>query len=223
MRVLPKTLSSRISFLETHLTVWAADPGAVGLTGAEITALQGLLAEASAASLAAHEARNAARAATFAMNVAGRRMTAATSGAIGRIKVAAAADSEVYIRAQIPVPDPMSTTPAPATPTRFACALRTTGGLELSWDCKNPRGTQGTMYEITRRIVGVAGAEGFTFAGVVGEKSFVDDTVPAGATSVEYQVTAIRSTHRGAPARFGISLGVQGLSSFANAPARLAA
>ena len=45
------------------------------------------------------------------------------------------------------------------------------------------------------------------YLGATGSKSFVDDTIPAGAKGLRYQVTALRSTRRGAPARFGVRFG----------------
>ena len=43
---------------------------------------------------------------------------------------------------------------------------------------------------------------------LAGEKRFDDETVPAGTPAVEYQVTAVRSTRRGQPARHLVNFGV---------------
>jgi hypothetical protein len=48
------------------------------------------------------------------------------------------------------------------------------------------------------------------FVGASGVKSFVDDTLPSGASPVTYQITAVRSTARGNPAQFVVNFGVGG-------------
>lgn len=226
MRILPKTIPGQIDFLTAHLPVWASDPDAVGLSPGEIDGLGALLDEAHKAQGLARAAREAALAATRALHEVGERLAGATSNALGRIKLAARADEEVYVAAQIPVPLPSSptrVTPPPGTPTNFRITLRQVGVLELAWACPNPRGTQGTLYEIARRVRTLPGTPGtpatpgagsgdaFVHLGVVSVKAFADETLPVGAASVEYQVTALRAglrtTQRGHPARFCVQLG----------------
>lgn len=242
VRILPKTIPGRIEFLNTHILVWASDPDAVGLSPGELDELAALREEAQKAQLLAREAREAAIAATQALHQVAERMTEAASRALDRIKLAARTDEKVYVAAQIPVPQPSSptrTTPPPGTPTNFQITLRQTGVLELAWACPNPRGTQGTLYEVSRRVVGVVGVAGvattqaaarhgpdagFVHLGVVSTKSFADETLPIGAASVEYQVTALRAglrtTQRGHPARFGVQLGTMPATSPPGALAR---
>lgn len=235
MRILPKTIPGQIDFLTAHLPVWASDPEAVGLSPGEIDGLAALLDEAQKAQNLARAAREAALAATRALHEVGERLASATSIALGRIKLAARADDEVYVAAQIPVPlssSPTRVTPPPGTPTNFRITLRQVGVLELAWTCPNPRGTQGTLYEIARRVHTLPGTPGtpvapgtpgipgipgqtsgdaFVHLGVVSAKAFADETLPVGAASVEYQVTALRAglktTQRGHPARFCVQLG----------------
>lgn len=226
VRILPKTIPGQIDFLTAHLPVWASDPDAVGLAPGEIDGLAALLDEAQKAQNLARKAREAALAATRALHEVGTRLASATSIALGRIKLAARADDEVYVAAQIPVPlpsNPTRVTPPPGTPTNFRITLRQVGVLELAWTCPNPRGTQGTLYEVARRVHTLPGAPGtpgaagqtsgdaFVHLGVVSAKSFADEKLPVGAASVEYQVTALRAglktTQRGQPARFGVQLG----------------
>ncbi len=37
-------------------------------------------------------------------------------------------------------------------PSRFAVQLQATGSLTLTWECKNPRGSEGTIYQVWRRL-----------------------------------------------------------------------
>ena len=52
------------------------------------------------------------------------------------------------------------------------------------------------------------GSGEFQFVGGVGEKKFVDQTVPAGSTTITYQLQAVRSTASGEWAQFNVNFGV---------------
>lgn len=118
-------------------------------------------------------------------------------------------DPNVYTLAQIPPPATPGVTPPPGTPFDFTVNLLQSGALELKWKCNNPSGTQGTVYEIKRRVGG-GGGGAFGYVGSSGVKTFTDDTVAAGSPSVTYQITAIRTTRRGNPAQFTVNFGVGG-------------
>lgn len=49
-----------------------------------------------------------------------------------------------------------------------------------------------------------------TRAGAAGSRKFLDGTLPAGASPVTYQVTAVRSTAAGNPAQFVVNFGTGG-------------
>ncbi|MGC4074610.1 MAG: hypothetical protein QM760_19335 [Nibricoccus sp.] len=81
------------------------------------------------------------------------------------------------------------------------------GAVILRWKCRQPHGAQGTVYQVYRSI----GADGpFEFVGCVGEKRYVDATVPAGATRLTYRVRAVRSTKVGPWASFPVNFGSNG-------------
>ena len=42
--------------------------------------------------------------------------------------------------------------PAPGTPFKFKVSLDQTGALTLGWKCENPTGSQGTIYQVWRKI-----------------------------------------------------------------------
>ncbi|HEX3355954.1 MAG TPA: hypothetical protein VHS31_03140, partial [Tepidisphaeraceae bacterium] len=109
--------------------------------------------------------------------------------------------------AQIPAPATPSPKPAPGTPSNFKVSLDGNGALNLAWKCNNPAGTSGTIYQVWRRIGGVGD---FSYLGGTGDKTFIDDTLPAGSSSVTYQVQAVRSTAVGAWAQFNVNFGVGG-------------
>src|SRR5690606_33934229 len=106
---------------------------------------------------------------------------------------------------------------------RFQVQLEQNGMLELSWDCDNPSGAAGTVYEIFRSDSGYDGP--FTYLGNTGVRKFVDAKIPAGVTRVTYKIRAVRSTKVGSCAYFGVSFGGVGIAiarTVPNAP-RLAA
>ncbi|MGH7214903.1 MAG: hypothetical protein ACREIT_09080, partial [Tepidisphaeraceae bacterium] len=119
---------------------------------------------------------------------------------------AAHAGDGVYSLASIPVPAKASPIAPPGKPSAFEAALDVTGALTLTWKCKNPRGSQGTIYQLWRKIDGGA----LTYIGGAGRRRFVDATVPAGSAGVVYQIQAVRSTAKGEWATFNVNLGTRG-------------
>src|SRR3954452_10875737 len=103
-------------------------------------------------------------------------------------------DNRVYSLAQLSRPKRGSPIGVPGMPDRFGFTLDQMGTLRLTWMCKNPRGSVGTIYQIYRQI-GYGGE--WVFLGTSGKKRFVDATLPKGAESVTYKVCAMRSTKTG--------------------------
>lgn len=211
MGVVPNDRLGKIEFYEAHLTPWTSNAAAIGLTPASVTALSGLVTAARANYNAHLAAQAAAKAATQKFYDSVRAMHSgpgAGSDMIETIKVYAQTknDPNVYVLAQIPPPAQGGPTPPPGTPFDFAVGLLQDGSLELKWKCSNPAGTQGTIYEVKRQLNGGT----MQFVGATGVKTFVDDTLPSGATPVTYQITAVRSTARGNPAQFIVNFGMGG-------------
>jgi hypothetical protein len=124
---------------------------------------------------------------------------------IMQIKSKATSDGKsVYPKASLPMPAAHSPIGAPGQPTGLKVVLHTQGEIELKWKCPNPKGSEGTMYEIQRKI----GDGPNVPLGTVGKKRFVDETLPRGTAYAMYSIRAIRSTRRGAVATFNVFLGV---------------
>lgn len=85
-----------------------------------------------------------------------------------------------------------------------------TGGLIVHWKCSNPVGVSHVVYTVRRAI----GSGPLSTVGVTGEKKFTDTTIPAGASTITYQVFGQRGSLTG-PAgnpvtvRFGNGGGMQ--------------
>ncbi len=128
-----------------------------------------------------------------------------------------------YAKAQIPKPDTSSqpgSAPAPGRPHDIRAVVEQAGTVQLSWKCRNPTGTRGTIYLIERQV---GGSGKFEPLGAVGKRRFVDETLPRGACvgggggggggvsgvdgMVTYRITAQRSTKRGAPAVYTMQFG----------------
>lgn len=208
MSVVPADITARIQFSEAHDVPWTDHAAQIGVSTAEVAALAARTVAARAALAEQQAIQNAAMAATLRLRLAMAGMAQAGSDIIKKIRAKAATDGEgVYSLASIPAPARPSPLPPPGLPTGFTFTLNQVGTLTLKWRCRNPRGAQGTIYQVSRQV-DATGA--FTFIGVSGIRRFVDETLPSGAASVTYEIVAIRSTTRGNPGRFIVNFGVGG-------------
>lgn len=209
MRIVPKTLTEKVQFYQDHLSCFTDNASAIGLNGDEVATLASKTQAAREALRAQAAAQNAARAATLAANLAVEELGSLGASMILKIRATAEATNNpgVYSLAEIPPTASGSPIAAPGTPSRHTITLAGNGSLLLKWKCANPRGSVGTMYLISRRIGGEAE---FVPIAVVGQKQFRDETIPAGATAITYQVRAIRSTKQGAAAEFNVNFGSNG-------------
>lgn len=222
MSVVPKKTVERIQFYEDHTAPWAANAVAIGSTTTLVTDLTTKTTAARAAYDAQQAAQNVAKAATLTLENAMRALSQAGSDIIFQIRAkAGASGNSVYALAQIPAPATPSPVGAPGTPSDFAVELNQDGSIVLKWKCNNPAGSSGTIYQIFRRD----SAEGeFNYVGGTGAKKFLDQTIPAGTSSVTYQMQAVRSTQAGAWAQFNVNFGVAGETTVTvQAPSKIAA
>lgn len=144
---------------------------------------------------------DAARAATLTSNSSVAAMRTSAGDTIRLIRAFAETQPDpnaVYALANIPAPATPSPRPAPGTPDNFRVELTNSGAIVLKWRCRNPAGTSGTVYHVSRRIGGVGE---FTDLGTIGTRTFTDDTVPSSAATqgVVYVVQAQRGDLYGEP------------------------
>ncbi|MGH7132045.1 MAG: hypothetical protein ACREJO_08885 [Phycisphaerales bacterium] len=215
MGVVPDTRLGKIEFYESHNSAWSTNAAAIGLTAGKVTALAALITTARKSYDAHVTAQAAAKAATQTFYDAVRFMHSSPGAGADMVETIknfaqTTGNPTVYNLAQIPPPATPGTTPPPGTPFKFTVGLTQEGAIELKWKCQNPSGTQGTIYEVRRKIGGSGSSNPFTFVGATGVKKFTDDTLTSGSTNVTYQVTAVRSTARGTPAQFNVNFGVGG-------------
>jgi hypothetical protein len=146
-------------------------------------------------------AKNSAKAAVKVMAADLAKIIAGT-GVTDEQKI----DLGLSVRAQ-PTPGAL-----PGEPTRLRVELSAIGTLGLKWSCTNPPTTRGTVYQIWRKI----GGGEFVYLGMTGRKRFVDETLPAGSSSIMYQIQAMRSTVAGPCATFNVNFGVTGSAKSAS-------
>lgn len=208
MSIVPKSRIDRVTFYEAHISPWATNAAAIGLETSEVTALGTATGAARMAYNEMIAARNASKAATQVFYDAVAFMHGSPgmgSDMIDTIKNFAQStdDSGVYALAEIPAPTPPGVVPPPGTPFDFRLTLQQSGAVELAWKCDNPTGSSGTVYEVRRSVDGGA----FVTLNTVGERKYLDETVPATGGQVIYAITAVRSTLRGTPAQFNFRFG----------------
>lgn len=204
--LLSRNHAERIAFFANHIAPWSAQATNIGTTAGAVTDLDTKTQAAAAALADQQQKKDAAEAATLALFNAIDVMTNAGMAIVEQVHTKArSAGNGVYALAVLPEPATPSPKAAPGKPTDLVVTLDESGVLNLKWKCPNPAGTSGTMYQIWRRI---GGSGDFTYVGGVGEKKFVDDTLPAGSSAVTYQMQAVRSTSHGPWAQFNVNFGV---------------
>lgn len=208
MSTVPRKASEAIAWVKARVPVWTAaaaeigvDPVQIGELGTLQSAAEDLADEAesmqAAADAKAEQARNAVEA-----------MRSFASGQVVRIRGFARTSADpqaVYVAAQIPAPADRAPTPAPGTPVLFVIGLEQSGALNVSFKCPNPPRVGALTYRVERSL---GAQQPFEFLKNAKERSFVDDTVPAGSGDVTYRVTAQSPTKDGAPGYFTVRFGV---------------
>ena len=198
----PNDIDGRIQFFAQRLAVWAADPGAIGLTPQQMVELQGRTAATTAARNAALALRSQAASATAVQNEQLAGLMKFGSGLIATIRAFAdlsSAPAEVFEIAELTPPSTGGSLPPPVPATDVTTQLQSTGEVGIRW-----KGTvaNGTVYAVYRRF-----AQGTAYAqiGTSTTKSYVDATVPVGTPEVSYYLVTLRDGQQ-SPASEPVSL-----------------
>jgi hypothetical protein len=187
-----------IMWCQAHTDVFANNAAAIGLTPVQAVAFADATTAAADLTLAQEQARQAAKVATQATVDAVDALRNNAGDTVRLIRAFAETQADpaaVYQLAQIPPPASPSPAPPPAQPSDLTVTLSpSSGDLTLGWKAANPVGTSGTTYIIRRKL---PGESVFTFLGVSGKKTFVDNTLVAGPDSVQYTVQGQRADSSG--------------------------
>jgi hypothetical protein len=206
MSVVPRKIGDRIVFYEAHVQPFTDNHAAIGITSAEAADLASKTAAARAAFEARTAAQQLAEAATLTLRDADAAMSLAGATLIEKIRAKArqVGGNSVYSLAQIPAPDLPSPVGAPGKPYQCKVTLKEDGSLEMIWKCDNPVNCTGVVYQVFRSI---GGSVEFSYLGGSGQKLFIDNTIPAGATQLTYKVQGVRTTAAGDWATFNVNFG----------------
>jgi hypothetical protein len=210
MRLVPKRIVEKIVFFETHVEPFTRHAEAIGSTPESAAEFAALVTATRAAFDEQQRAMQAARAATLKLNDLARRTQRHGQAIVARARAAAQSRGDVGVLtlAQLPMQKKKSPLPAPGVPTRLRTTLDAVGNLTLSWACRNPRDTGGTMYTIWREIAGMPREK----VAIVGKRRFTDTTIPRGVTRLTYFIRPDRSTGPGETASFDVSFGTNEIS-----------
>lgn len=199
MAVIPSRTEDLLTFLNDRVEGWADNAVALSLDAASLQAWTAAVTAANADFSAASKARQAAKAAVLTQNASLRTVRRLTANLIREIRIAAdrnANPDSIYSLAQLPPPAQPSPRPVPNQPTDLRATIDPTEGvLTLRWKAKD---NAGTIYRVERATISASGElSDFGEIGLVGEKSFADETLPVGVAGVVYVVKGVRSRRVG--------------------------
>lgn len=221
MGILPDSIIQQIEFCESHVPVWASAPASIGLTAAQVTALDTATDGARTSYSKALGARQESKAATISLNTDSAAMRARAADLIRQIKAFAelqANPGAIYAAAQIPPPAAPAPVPVPGKPTDFNVTLEPDGSVTLSWLSTDSSASGGAFFAVSRKLpgqaafIGIGGASGSTAESR--RATFTDSTVPASAAGAgaQYIVQGFRGTRAGDPSdAVTVQFGTDGL------------
>lgn len=195
--ILPRDPRQLVEFARLHAPVWQETAPEMGLSPQQIAAALTATAEGEAAWDAAYAARQASLTATQAYYSAAAKLRSALASCLATVRAtsAAAGTTNAYQAAQVPPPrTPGRSAGSPAQPTDLAYELHSGGELRITWKCRQPRGVSSVVWFVSRRL---PGESAFRLVDAVGEKFFIDRTLPSGVELVEYAVQGRRGGSTG--------------------------
>jgi hypothetical protein len=188
----PQPKVAQIVWFENHLDGWAATPTAFGATAAQVTAVSAAVSNARKSYDAAQAAKQAAKNATEAQDQDVRTMLVKGRDLVNIMKsfIENANNPTLWAQSGLSPDEARGTAPDPTVPFELRAELDTLGNVIVSWKTSQPRGVSGVIYSVRRAIDGGQ----YVLLDSVGEKQFVDETVPVSANSISYTVKAKRGS-----------------------------
>lgn len=191
----PQPKIDQITWFENHLPMWAT-PADFGITAAQLTALSTAVTAARKAYDEAQAARIASKAATTTENQAVAAMLTNGRGLVNIMKsfIEDSGDSALWGQAGLEPNATAGTAPSPTAPYALSATIDSVGNVVIKWKTRQPAGVSGVIYSVQRAIDGGS----FVLLDSVGEKTFVDETLPVGTQSVSYIVKSKRGSQSSA-------------------------
>jgi hypothetical protein len=198
------------SFAAAHANSWAENASRLGISADQANAVKVNVTATSNKQTSHNFAKDALKTGTRELSEQYTTLRRAVSEVVRSITTfaenqpTAKERDEIFNLANIQPPAQRSPSTPPNTATDLRISLDpTTGELTLRWKAAQPRGVNGVVYTVYRTVAGVT-----AIAGATGSKSFIDSTMPAGTTRVQYFVRAQRGSLLSSPSstidvRFG--------------------
>lgn len=188
----PQPKLDQIVWFENHITAWAATPTAFGATAAQVSAVAAAIDSARKSYDAAQEAKQAAKNATVAQDQDVRTMLVKGRDLVNIMKsfIENGTNPALWAQAGLEPDAPRGTAPDPTAPYELKAELDSVGNVIVSWKTSQPRGVSGVIYSVQRSIDNGP----FVLLDSVGEKQFIDETVPTSANTISYNIKAKRGS-----------------------------
>lgn len=196
MARVPRSVQDLLAFCTERDATWQSVSGSIGVSAAQLASYKAALSEATDAVTAQNAARTGAKAATLVANDKVKALRTSVAGIIRTIVTYADQQTDpiaVYAEAQIDPPAPRGPSVPPGQPTNISATLDDEGNITLRWRCINVE--SGNVVYIINRREGSSG--NFTQVGVSGSRIFLDDSLAAGPSVVQYQIRAYRGQTAG--------------------------
>lgn len=188
----PQPKIDQITWFENHLPMWAATPTAFGATAGQITSLSAAIEAARKAYDEAQAARTASKAATTTENEAVAAMLTNGRNLVNIMKsfIENANNSALWGQAGLEPDAAPGTAPAPNAPHTLSATIDSVGNVIVNWKASQPVGVSGVIYSVQRSLDNGP----YVLLDSVGEKQFVDETLPIGTQTVSYTVKSKRGS-----------------------------
>jgi hypothetical protein len=205
-----------INFAAEHVEPFTTHAAAVGITPAIASSYTSAVTKANDAQTAVNNLKQQLKVAVADANGKFREMSQSLSDVVSRIDLFAATQADpmvVYnLAALLPPTDP-SQQAEPGTPDTFRATLNPSGSVRVAWKCKNPEGSQGTVYIVRRKL---NNSTQWQQVALTASRFYVDGTIPAASGGAQYTVQGQRGNVLGeASAPFTLQFGVDGGGNFA--------
>ncbi|HEV7298375.1 MAG TPA: hypothetical protein VGN72_03350 [Tepidisphaeraceae bacterium] len=209
----PRRDANFSEYVQQYSAQITANPTSLGLTAPIAATLAGLVSSFQTALAASTSGLTRGPSTVFAKNEARRNLEDYVRLTARQIQGMSTVSDQQRKDLKLPVRGEGSPALPPGSPESFKAELGADGSLQLKWKCAN-RGAGGTMYQVWRRVGATGPVE---YCGGVGQKSFVDATLPPGTSTVMYQVQAVRSTAVGPFSQFNVNFAIGGGSATVSA------
>ncbi len=223
MSTVPTQPDQAVSWCLEHVEPWTEHALTLKLDPAAVAEFDTLTDAAQAARQALVSARLAYKNALADSRTAVKAMRTSAGANVTTIRATAknsATPQAIYSLALVPAPADPAPRPAPGKPAEFRADLLEGGGIRMRFKCPNPPRTGPVTYRVERRIGTQAPLVFFMNAK---ERTFDDETIPAGTAEATYAVTAQTSTRDGNTGYFSVRFGANNQATVVELPSGEAA